>query len=250
VALRSQVGTNTSLATILEHLQSTLIPPPGVPKIDRGSALIPYLKGVYCLSENASDNTNDLEETQVEEGNRFLLDVTVRQPTWEEISEIWKSVGMSFLRWGLIALEVPSQTYATPDGDGGEQTAPMIASGSSSGPSHEQSLKRESKSRTLPLHQARPSVLDYHLPDSAFKIKHHSELRYPEISMRRTLDDPQLAKPGGPSSNQVNGVLPHPQQETKTELETEEVKPKVKKKAFYAEQITGDRGSRAVASTW
>lgn len=225
------------MLAIFQHLQSTFTPPPGIPTIEHPSELLPYLP---TSQAETPSGVRDTITTTNHIDDDTIRGYKLRQPSFEEMSDVWKSVGMSLLRWALAAferdradsqgedegLQVAGSSSSQDCGSSRTYDANGIdtpAAGTSAAPSSEENGQD---------HQdGIPS-----LPDSAFTITTTTSLPFPEICVRRNLDVERTSVVSYPRP-------PHIKEEP---ADTQ----KTRKKALYAEQIFGIEGSRTIALTW
>ena len=247
ISIQPCPGTDIPLQALFDHLHTSLTPPPGIPLFDNITELIPHLaRHQFVTSPVQQDGLHPHCSDSASSGTSSLVikDAALRQPTFEETSEVWKSVGISLLRWALLAMgkaggSLPAQTIPSTHSDDGPTDSGMAGLSATpenhTGPSTSASRECEEGSHQL--------SNDAGLPDSAFTVLHSSQLPYPELSLRRNFAEKETEKPSTPTPNTMESAA------LVVEMENREAG-KSKKKAYWAEQTLGMEGSIAVAKSW
>lgn len=249
ISLQPCPGTDVPLQAILDHLHTSLTPPPGIPLISNTADLIPHLTQYRVIgSPNQQDGLSPdcSESASSKTSNLVIKDVALRQPSFEETSEVWKSVGMSLLRWALLAMgkaggSLLTQTTSSTHSNRSPATADLSTAGPSTSPAY-QNGTLTSTSRESEAAQHQPGN-DTGLPDSAFTVLHSSFLPYPELSLRRSFADKETEKEDTSVPTTIESAA------LVVQIENKEAS-KSRKKAYWAAQTLGIEGSLAVAKTW
>jgi hypothetical protein len=249
ISLQPCPGTDVPLQTLFDHLHTSLTPPPGIPLINNTADLLPHLtryQAVVSPGQQDGLPPHSLELASSTTSTLVLKDVALRQPTFEETSEVWKSVGMSLLRWALLAMgkaggSALAQATSPAHSEWPLVTGNPLMAGPSASPLYHNgpstSASRESDDAS---HQ--PGN-DAGLSDSAFTILHSSLLPYPELSLRRSFADKETEKSGTSVPDTMESAA------IAVEMENREAG-KSRKKAYWAKQTLGMGGSLAVAKAW
>ena len=240
-ALEADKDSGITLRAVFEHLQSTFTPPPGIPAAKAPADLFPYLP-------SSADDDEMTTIPKASEGNdgHTIHGYRLRRPTFEEMSDVWKSVGMSLLRWALAAFE--RDRADSQERDEGSQKAGSSRSHEPPEPtinSHTDggvgvitiAIDRSVSATDLSVEGAETQGDGIPtLPDSAFIVTAPASLPFPEICVRRNLEIE--------SSKGTRTSMPD-------QVEQEPVEPiKMRKKALYAQQRFGVEGSKSVALAW
>jgi hypothetical protein len=253
----------TSLSSVFDHLRSTFTPPPGILMIQDASGLLPYLPaGNASTPRKKSSNKAIKADTYIIEGFRL------KQPTFDDMSDVWKSVGMSLLRWALAAFErdrADSMEHDHKDQGGragsssrGEESPTVSGSNSNSngnslnGAGASTSTGGESANSPRNEVDGQDAFGLAVLPDSAFVITSPNALPFPEICVRRNIDT-EPASQHKDSGTNLKTTKAHKETETVDGIEMMETTcepQKIRKKALYAEQRVGSEGSMTVALAW
>jgi hypothetical protein len=223
--------------------------------IQDSSELLSYLPSV-------SNEPLTMKTTSVDD--RTINGYKLRQPTFEEMSDVWRSVGMSLLRWALAAFERDRADSMKEDDEGGRagssrgQESPIV-SGSNSNSLNGVGVSTVDGSVTASVSDSPQNEVDGQdgiavLPDTAFVITTPTALPFPEVCIRRNIDTEAA------TFHQGNGTKAMATTATTMKtmgtmdtnsMDLQTCEPaKTRKKALYAEQRVGPEGSKLVALAW
>jgi hypothetical protein len=230
--------------------------------IQDASGLLPYLPGNASAPRKKSSSKAIKADTYIIEG--FKL----KQPTFDDMSDVWRSVGMSLLRWALAAFERDRADSMHQDDEvqggragsssRGEESPTVSGSNSNSNGNSLNGVGDPTSTRNGSADSPRNEVDGQDafglavLPDSAFVITSPNALPFPEICVRRNIDT-EPAVQHKDSGTDLKTITAHKETETMDGIETMETAcepQKIRKKALYAEQRVGPEGSRTVALAW
>jgi hypothetical protein len=231
--------------------------------IQDASGLLPYLPaGNASTPRKKSSNKAIKADTYIIEGFRL------KQPTFDDMSDVWKSVGMSLLRWALAAFErdrADSMEHDHKDQGGragsssrGEESPTVSGSNSNSNDNSLDGVADQTSTRNGSANSPRNEVDGQDafglavLPDSAFVITSPNALPFPEICVRRNIDtEPAVQHQGSDTKPKTTATQKDTEMMDGAEtMETTCEPQKIRKKALYAEQRVGSEGSRTVALAW
>lgn len=261
-ALEADLNGKISLSSVFEHLRSTFTPPPGILMIQDASGLLPYLPGNASTPRKKSSSKAIKADAYIIEG--FKL----KQPTFDDMSDVWKSVGMSLLRWALAAFERDRADSMQQDDEvqggragsssRGEESPTVSGSNSNSNGNSLNGVGDPISTGNGSANSPRNEVDGQDafglavLPDSAFVITSPNALPFPEICVRRNIDTEPAVQHKDSGTN-LKTTTAHKETETMDGIETMATTcepQKIRKKALYAEQRVGPEGSRTVALAW
>lgn len=261
-ALEADLNGKVSLSSVFDHLRSTFTPPPGILMIRDASGLLPYLPGNASTPRKKPSSKGIKADTYIIEGFRL------KQPTFDDMSDVWKSVGMSLLRWALAAFErdrADSKEQDREDGgvragssSRGEESPTVSGSNSNSNGNSLNGAGASTSTGAESANSPRNEVDGQDafglavLPDSAFVITSPNALPFPEICVRRNIDtEPAVQHQGSGTKSKMTATQKDTEMIDGIETMGTTCEPqKIRKKALYAEQRIGPEGSRTVALAW